>query len=64
MFPTLPLFMYYVFKCIAGFLMTMKHKHHLQMMNMKRAKKKAELKSAKLQTLLSEIRVSNYPDNY
>ncbi|CAG5126977.1 unnamed protein product, partial [Candidula unifasciata] len=45
-----------VVRIVNSFLMTVKHRHHLQMMNMKRAKKKAELKSAKLQTLLSEIR--------
>lgn len=37
--------------------MTIKHKHHIEMMNMKRAKKKADFKNAKLQTLLTEIRV-------
>ncbi|XP_059152717.1 uncharacterized protein LOC131938628 [Physella acuta] len=45
-----------VVRIVNSFLMTMKHKHHIQMMNMKRARKKAELKAAKLQTLLSEIR--------
>ncbi|KAK3796273.1 hypothetical protein RRG08_041588 [Elysia crispata] len=45
-----------VVRIVNSFLMTMKHKHHLQIMNMKRARKKAELKSAKLQTLLTEIR--------
>ncbi|GFO01024.1 voltage-gated hydrogen channel 1 [Plakobranchus ocellatus] len=45
-----------VVRIVNSFLMTMKHKHHIQIMNMKRARKKAELKSAKLQTLLTEIR--------
>ncbi|KAK6972497.1 voltage-gated hydrogen channel 1, partial [Biomphalaria glabrata] len=45
-----------VVRIVNSFLMTMKHKHHIQMMNMKRARKKAELKAAKLQTLLSEVR--------
>ena len=37
--------------------MTVKHKHHIQMMTIKRAKKRADFKNAKLQTLLTEIRV-------
>ncbi|PVD34026.1 hypothetical protein C0Q70_05288 [Pomacea canaliculata] len=45
-----------VVRIVNSFLMTIKHKHHIEMMNMKRAKKKADFKNAKLQTLLTEIR--------
>lgn len=44
--------------CLLGFLMTMNHKHHIEMMTIQRSKKKAEQKIVKLQSLLNEIRVS------
>ncbi|KAK7477581.1 hypothetical protein BaRGS_00031186 [Batillaria attramentaria] len=45
-----------VVRIVNSFLMTIKHKHHIEMMNIKRAKKRADFKNAKLQTLLTEIR--------
>ncbi|XP_076471209.1 uncharacterized protein LOC143301087 [Babylonia areolata] len=45
-----------VVRIVNSFLMTVKHKHHIAIMTIKRAKKRADFKNAKLQTLLSEIR--------
>ncbi|XP_046364842.1 uncharacterized protein LOC124141029 isoform X2 [Haliotis rufescens] len=45
-----------VVRIVNSFLMTVNHKHHIEMMTIKRAKKKSEVKNAKLNTLLAEIR--------
>ena len=42
------------------FLMTINHKHYIEVMTIKKAKKRADIKLKKLQSLLVEIRVSYY----
>ena len=39
------------------FLMTINHKHYIEIMTIKKAKKRAEIKVKKLQELIDEIRV-------
>ena len=47
----------FVYSYIADFLMTINHKHYIEIMTIKKAKKRAEIKLKKLQGLLGEIRV-------
>jgi hypothetical protein len=44
---------------ISGFLMTINHKHHIEIMTVRRAKKKCDIKIRKLRHLVTEMRVSN-----